>query len=352
ILVCLWGCTLLNWFGIRIYARISMYGVLLGTIFPTILLVILAGKYFLGGAVPALHYAGFSSLMPQLNSLNDWMLLAGMMVSLAGIDMTALHITDVKKPKRNYPLALLFSAVVIFASDIAGSLAIALVVPSGELGMASGASEAFTCLFAHLGLPEWNKPVLLLLSLGAITTVLVWLLGPVKGLWEVAREKRLPAFLAEKNAHGVPGNLLLLQSGAISVISLVIFFTPDISSAFWVFMALSAQMYMLMYLLMFAAAFALRLRRPELARPFAIPGGLWGVGAVTLLGSLSALAAMIAGFIPPSNIRALGTGPSILYACGIGAGTLCFASVAYFLLGKKARLPDTPASARDQNVNS
>ncbi|MGE4565631.1 MAG: amino acid permease [Victivallaceae bacterium] len=225
-----------------------------------------------------------AALLPQLNSLTDWMLFAGMIASLAGIDMTALHITDIKNPGRNYPLAILLSSIIIIAA-VLGSLSIALMVPPEKLSMASGAGEAFQGVRNSPGVPWLIKPLCLMLALGAITTIFTWLLGPSKGLPEVATEGYLPELLSRRNKHEIPVNILIIQTTIISLISLAVFFMPAISGAFWVFMVLSAQMYMIMYILMFFTAFALRYRRTDLSRPYRIPGGLFGIGVVCFLGN-------------------------------------------------------------------
>ncbi|MDD4817836.1 MAG: amino acid permease [Victivallaceae bacterium] len=331
ILLVTWGCTIVNLFGIKLYARVSSVGALLGTILPSILIVVLAALWLFSGRAPAIPFS-WPAALPQLHNLNDWMLLAGMMVSLAGIDMTALHITDVRNPCRTYPLALLASSVIIIAASAAGALAIAVVVPPGALSMASGAGEAFSRMFDALGVPVLTMPMCLMLCIGAVTTVFTWLLGPSKGILQVAAEGLLPPVLARRNRWNAPVTILLVQATIISLISLVVFFMPTIGGAFWVFMALSAQMYMIMYILMFSAAFMLRVRRPELPRPYRIPGGLWGIGAVCLLGLLTSVAAMLAGFIPPASIRALGWNRILLYSGGLGMGTLFFFSIPVFLL--------------------
>ena len=337
ILIVIWSSTLVNCLGISLYAKLSTIGVIIGTIIPTLIIIGGAISRFDKGYEPVIPYSA-EALLPQLNNLSDWMLLAGMMVSLAGIDMTALHITDIKNPKRNYPLAILISSVVIVCAAVSGSLAIAMTVPPNQLSMASGASEAFEYMCNALGMPWLLKPLCLMLALGAITTIFTWLLGPSKGLLQVAEEGYLPPFLGHKNARNVPVNILFIQATIISLISLVVFFTPTISNAFWVFMALSAQIYMIMYILMFSAAFALRKKQPDLPRPYKIPGGIWGIGVVCGLGISASGSAFLAGFIPPDNIRKLGIGYSLLYSGLLGLGTAFFLSLPLLLLRHEKKI--------------
>lgn len=331
ILLVIWGSTLVNCLGISLYAKLSTIGVIVGTIVPTIIIILGAGYRFLNGTSPTIPFEA-SKLFPQLSNGNDWMLFAGMIVSLAGIDMTALHITDTKNPEKTYPMAILVSSVVIIIATVLGSLAIALTVTPQKLSMASGAGEAFQNVCDGIGMPWLLVPLCLMLALGGITTIFTWLLGPSKGLLEVAEEGYLPRMLSYKNAQNIPVPILVIQGIIISILSLVVFVMPSIGSAFWVFMALSAQMYMCMYILMFAAAFQLRRKHPELARPYKIPGGLWGMGIVCGFGILAAVGAIIAGFIPPSNIRSEGWEHCFLYSFLLGFGTLFFLSLPVMML--------------------
>jgi len=332
----MWMCTLLNCRGIRTYAFVSGAGATVGTIIPTIIIIGTLVVYLLMGNAPAIPFRS-GELLPQLHSLKDWMLLAGMLVSLAGIDMPSVHVTDVKNPRRNFPLALLIASIVIIAASVAGSLAIALVVPPGQLSMASGAGQAFEAMFDRLGV-AWMTPVMcVLLIVGALATVITWILGPSRALFEVAREGYLPKFMARANSHGVPSRILFIQAGITSTLALAIFFMPNISGAFWYLMAQSAIMYMTMYTLMFLAALKMRSRYPLRPRPFSVPGGTLGMGAVCVIGIISAVTAQLCGLIPPESVRSHGVGAGFLYSGMLLAVTGFFAAIPLWLVARRRR---------------
>ena len=72
---------------------------------------------------------------------------------------------------------------------------------------------------------------------------------------------------------------------------------PDVSSAYWIFSVITTQVYLIMYLLMFVAAVQLRRKDPDHPRGYRAPMliGLCGVGFA------ASLAALLVGFIPPSQ---------------------------------------------------
>lgn len=319
IVVSMWLCTFASFRGIRAYAFLSAFGAIAGTLLPAFFIILLAGIH-LWNAKPEIPVSP-GAFLPDLRRPGDWMLLAGMMVSIAGIDMPAVHVRDVENPRKNFPRAILISSVLILGTSILGSLSIALIVNPAELSMASGTMEAFHILLKQERLGFLIAPTAFLLIAGALATALSWTLGPSKGLLKAAQEGLAPAWLGATNRFGVPTRILVIQAAVPSVVALLVFVMPTIGNAFWVMMALSSQLYMMMYLLMFAAAISLRRSRPNLERPFRVPGGKAGMLVVAGAGFLTSLAAMICGLIPPESIRAKGAAAGISYSCGLIAGT-------------------------------
>jgi len=259
--------------------------------------------------------------------MNQIMLLSGMMVAISGMEMSAVHVTDVDNPKKNFPRAVFISCVIIILLSILGSLGIAVVIPQNEISLAAGALQAFDKMF-HIFHIRWMTPIIsFLLAYGALTMVATWVLGPSKGVLQVAREGYLPEYWQHRNENGMPTRILILQAAISSILSLVIFFMPTISGAFWIMSALTAQLYMIMYLFMFAAAIKLRYSKAEVPRPYKIPGGKPGMWLVAGIAFLTSLLAIAVGFIPTGNVRAEGTHAVILYIAFLFFGSLFFMAV-------------------------
>ena len=116
-----------------------------------------------------------------------------------------------------------------------------------------------------------------------------------------------------------------------SVLSLVIFFMPTISGAFWIMSALTAQLYMIMYLFMFAAAIKLRYSKPDAVRPYKVPGGKFGMWCISGIAWLTSLFAIIVGFIPTPGVREKGTLYVLGYIAFLFIGTLVFILIPLWL---------------------
>jgi amino acid transporter len=76
---------------------------------------------------------------------------------------------------------------------------------------------------------------------------------------------------------------------------------PSVQSFYQILSQLTALLYLIMYMLMFASAIILRYRRSQKERPFRLGGNgtMWLIAGVGFLGSLLAF---VLSFIPPAQI--------------------------------------------------
>ena len=324
--VTIWISTLLNFRDMKLSAFFSSSGAMAGTILPGILIIILGAVFMASGETPKISFSA-RALLPDLGNSQQLMLVAAMLVSFLGMEMSAAHVKAVEDPGRNYPRAIFGSCLIIIALSMLGSLAIAFVVPVGDVSLSAGVCQAFDALFKDRGLPFMTPVVCFLMAYGGLAAVVTWMAGPAKGMLQVAREGYLPRVFRRTNRHGMPTNILLIQAALSSLLAGAVLFMPTVSSAFMLMSALAAQLYLIMYLLMFAAAVRLRQTRPELKRAYRIPGGEWGIRLVCGMGILACLFVIVFGFIPPEDVMSGGTGDSVTYVLFLSMGMAVFSWV-------------------------
>ena len=163
--------------------------------------------------------------------------------------------------------------------------------------------EAFDLFFKayHLG---WLVPIVaLMVVIGSMGEVSSWILGPSKGLFESSKDGVLPPFFQHTNKKGIPTNVLIIQALIVTVLMLVFVFMPSINSAYWILTAMNAQLYLIMYIMMFLAALVLRIKKPEVERPFKIGGGKFGLYFVVGIAVIGALFTLIIGFFLAESDR-------------------------------------------------
>ena len=92
--------------------------------------------------------------------------------------------------------------------------------------------------------------------------------------------------------------ILTAQGVVITMIGLLYALVPTVSNAYWIFAAMATQVYLIMYVLMFIAAFKLRRAQPNHARGYRAPA----LGLLCTVGGISSVTAFLIGFVAPSQL--------------------------------------------------
>lgn len=314
----------------------QFFGAIAGTIIPGLLIIVLGIVHVVSGKPLEISFTP-DALMPDIDSLQQLMLLAAMLISFTGMEMSAVHVNEVRNSGVNYPKAIFAACVIIISLSTLGSLAIAMVVPADGVSLSAGVCQAFDKLFQIHQMPFMTPIICFLLAYGALTMVITWMVGPSKGIREVAREGYLPKWWQKTNKYGIPTNILIIQSGLSAVVSCVILFMPTVSSAFMLMSALAVQLYLIMYLLMFAASIKLRYSHPEVKRGYTIPGGKVGIWFVSGIAMLTCIFVFIFGFIPPQAVQNGGVMPILRYIGFLLVGVVSFTMVPLYFYRRAVR---------------
>lgn len=299
ILIVFWSLTFINMRGVSTSARFAAVCAIGGMLVPMGLIIILGGIWVYQGHAVQVHFS-WDTLIPRFNHNESWISLTAIMTAFLGMELAAVHVKQVKNPKKNFPRAILYSVILILLTIILGSLSIATVLPQKEINLVAGVMQAFNNFFAVYHM-SWMTPVITtMLLVGGIGGMINWVISPVKGLLMAAENGYMPRILTRRNAHDVPSNLLILQAILVTIFCSAFLLLPSVNSIYWLLTALSTQLYMLMYVMMFFAALKIKKAYPHLDRPFAVPGGRWGFNMTCALGLLGCCITLIVGFIPPT----------------------------------------------------
>ena len=309
VLVAYWGAVGLNLRGLSGSARIAIAGALCGVVVPGIVLIGLAAAQLATGGPSHLLENG-PRFVPDLGHFGNITFAVSVLLAFAGMEMTAAHAREVQRPERTYPLGILAAAAVILGVFILGALSIAVALGPGQFHLQSGVTEALQAMLARYGLGGWARLIALGMAVGVFGSVNAWIVGPSKGMLASADDGTLPRFLCRTNRRGVPARILVLQGVLVSLICLAFALQPTVASAYFMISVLTIQMYLLMYLMLFAAALKLRRSHADQPRPFRVPGGTPGLWLTCGLGIAGALGALGVGFFPPDQLAASGMRPA------------------------------------------
>lgn len=335
ILVVFWGVTLVNLMGIHTSAKINSICALIGTIFPMFFLIGLGAVWVFSGHPLQIDLSP-QSLLPSLTESTNWVALIAIMASFLGIELAGVHVNDIREPQRNFPKAILYSSGFILLSMIFGSLSIAFILPEKEINLVAGVIQVFSNLFDAFGLKPLTPVLTVLIVVGSIGSITNWLISPAKGLMHAAEFGYMPAFFMRKNKHGIAYNILIGQAVLVSLICLIFLAVPSVNAFYWFLTALSTELYMMMYILMFFAALRLHYRYVNRPKSFKIPGKHMGMWATCLLGLFGCLSTITVSFFPPDTVN---VGSSLRYIVMICLGNLVSISPVFlFFLYKRLSL--------------
>lgn len=302
VLVGYWGMTLLNYLGIKTSSWFSTIGVIGGTILPGILIIVLGFSWVVGGNPSEIPFS-FKALAPRYEGINSLVFLSGLFLAFGGLEVSAGYASDVKDPQKNFPRSIILASMIVFVIFMLGSLSIALVIPKDQISLVSGLMDSFEHFFSRYHMSYFLPIMAVLLIIGAIAEVNSWIIGPIKGLHATAVHGNMPPFFQKVNKHGTPTNLLLFQALIVTASSFVILHMPTVSASFWILTALSAQSYLVMYVLMFIAAIRLKYSKPHVPRAYKVPYEKTGMWFFASLGIFASILAIIIGFVPPESLE-------------------------------------------------
>jgi glutamate:GABA antiporter len=337
IIVLFWGGVLVSSRGAALVADFSSSGTVIGTFIPAVILVALGVGYLLRGHHSAAPMTA-NHLLPAWHGLASIVLVVSSFFTYAGVEVNAVHVDELRNPARDYPKSIFLAMGLVLAVFISSTLAISWVVPSGQISLTVGVMQAFNRLLTHFGLAFAVPLIAIALVVGALAGMWTWLDGPSEGLLRIGREQGfLPPYFQRVNGKGIEVRILAAQGAVITVIALLYAFIPSVSRAYWIFAALATQVYLIMYVLMFIAAIRLRRSQPDRTRGYRAPA----LGLLSVLGVVSSVAALVIGFIPPSQ---LGSSNPILYTVLLVVGILVV-GLAPPLLMDRFRRPGWKATA-------
>ncbi len=335
ILLIFWTLTLVNMRGIKLTTKISNLCTIFGLILPMGIIIMLGLEWIITGNTMQITL-NKESLLPDFNNQNLWVSLTGIILSFSGIEIATVYVKEIDQPKRKFPTALLISTFIIATTLLLGSLAIAISVPNQEINLIAGIMQALEIFLTKHGLIQCLPIMGTMVVLGAIGSVLNWIIAPTTGLHMAAMDGLMPKAFKSVNKYQAPAPLLLLQAILTSILTIVYLLLPSINGAYWLLTVLASQIYMFMYIMMFVAAIKLRKSYKASDNHFTIGKSNKSTYLVAFTGIIGCVITIISGFIPPESMN---IGSSFYYE-GLLISGLIILSLPPFIINKLRKQPE------------
>ncbi len=337
-IILFWFFTGLNCLGIKFSSRTSIVCSVLGIIIPMVL-IILGGIIWWATGKPLAISFNKASILPNVFQINNIGLLIAVVISLFGIELTAVHAGNVVNPKRDYPRSLLLSSILLLILLLLAELSIAAIIPYARLSVLTGLLDALITFFKEMHLSFLITAVLLLVLIGNIGSVTAWMFGSTRCMYVACQKNHVAKFLQRVNQYEAPVGVLIFEAIIFTIVSMVFLLFPRITDSFWLLLNLASQVTLIYYIILFASAIRLRYL-PVFADGFIIPGGNLVLWIIMSVGATTSFLALCSGFIAPES---LDKNNIFLFRFTMIAGLLITISLPFILLRCKTKLVDYAA---------
>lgn len=334
-----WFATWITLKGTSAVSKITSQGFLLGTVLPGIVIIVMAITWIVGKNPIAFEHIPTNvpqvanidiahhvhpRFFPHMTGMSDIAFLAGILLLFAGVEVHAVHAPELNNPQKQFPAAMFLAALISFGLFTLGALAVAVVTPYDQINLQDGLFVTFRQLFDHYHIGWMTNIMGFLVAFGALAGVMSWISGPSRGLLWTAHDGELPDFMKKTNRNGIQINILIIQGCIVTILSSLYIVMSDVSVAFFLLSALTIGLYLIMYMLMYAAGIKLRYSQPDLNRSYRVPGGNTGMWLIAGIGFLAVLFSFAVTFFPPSQLP---VGSPAFYTGLVITGTVVFLAI-------------------------
>jgi amino acid transporter len=260
----------------------------------TIVKVLVVGIFFVlvvAFLVSKGHPAGTVGVSDMKPSISGFLAVVGVLVFLwVGFELAGGASEEMKNPQRDVPVMVVSSGVIatiVYALVIGGIL---LIIPKAALSNVGGFADAYKGAATVLGSgqsvlgPIFGIAIVLTLFGSGV----VWLEGADRVQAVAALDGAAPAWMGRFTSFGTPLNVNICSGiiGSAFVVFVFAITKGSLSSFFSVAIALAISTATLCYLFMFLTLPILRMKYPNVRRPYAVPGGLVGCWICAILSEL------------------------------------------------------------------
>jgi glutamate:GABA antiporter len=326
-IILFWLFTGLNCIGIKFSSRTSMICSIVGIITPMIIIIVGGIIWCTSGKSLAISF-NRGSLIPDISHMNNIGLLIAVVISLFGIEITAVHAGNVVNPKRNFPRSLFISSITVLILLLLSELSISAIIPAEKLNVVTGVLDTIVILFQEMHLSHFISIILLLVLMGNIGSIAAWMLGSTRGMYVACQKNHVAEFLQKTNQYESPIGILIFEAIIFTIVSMIFLLFPRLTDSFWLLLDLASQVTLIYYIILFMSAIRLRYL-PVFSKGFVIPGGNVVLCIIMLIGAFTSFGALCAGFIPPGN---LDKSSAFLFRLVMSAGPIVTIALPFILL--------------------
>ncbi|MFT8356499.1 amino acid permease [Bifidobacterium aquikefiri] len=295
IIVVFWWAIWLTLKGGNLFARVASTAGLIGTIIPACLLLILGAAWLLTGQHISSTLTA-SSPIPNFTNIAGIALVVQNVLAFGGMEVNAVHAQQMEEP-RKYTRVIGIAFISALAIFIIPTLILAMVLPS-NVNLSNGTVVAFQMMFQSFHLGFMGSVMGLAIVFGAVASIVSWISGPSRGLYNAAQDGCLPDYFKTTNRSGAQSGILLSMGVIVTILAcLYVIFPSSVSMVFSLLIGMAVALYVMMYMLMFAASINLRRKHKTGNNGYRAPA----LYAMAVMGIIACVSAFVMTFVPAAG---------------------------------------------------
>ncbi len=226
---------------------------------------------------------------------------ATMLSAFSGAEAASFMGSEIKRPRRDIPRALIIAGFLVVAGYVLGTIAILVVVPPGQLNSLEGLMQAISGSAARVGWRGLGPAVALLICLANLGAVGAYLAALARLPFVVGIDRYLPpAFARVHPRWGTPYVALIVQALCCVLFVVMGQAGSSIRGAYQILISTTVIATFIPYLFMFAALIRLQ-REPVEPGVVRIPGGKPVATGIAILGFTATVLVILGSVIPGAS---------------------------------------------------
>ena len=270
VLIVYWSITFIVLKGYKIAAKFASLGGLFGVTIPIIAIVVLSliSVAVFGNPIQTSYVP--SAWIPHFTRSNI-MFISTMALAMAGVELSSPFASRMKNPSKDYPKAIVLSAICVTAGYILGTVALTFVINPKNLGAASGIQEVLMIVSRNVHFPLAGNILCVMISYASLAASCIILFSITSFLIDGNGKQFLPEMISKKNKDDMPRNLIIIQGIIITIVVLVTKTLKSVETIYMVLISVETILMFIPYLLLIVAYIKTK-RNPELVPTFTVPG--------------------------------------------------------------------------------
>ncbi len=267
-LIVFWGLSFISTKDIK-FAKLFTNTGALGSTIPSILIIVFA---FLAVVVlkkiPSASTYTVETITPDFNP-NSLVAISAIIFGFTGAETLANFITQIDKPEKNFPKAVIVSALIVATLYVLGSIAITSLMSPNEITASKGILDSLAVACEALGIPAVFIQVIAAgIAISVLGAIVLYIASPIKMLFGSVNEGIFPKKLTKINEHNVPANAVMFQAVLVSSILTLTALLPNVDTIYNILVTMTALTSLFPYVLLFLSYIKLRKDNKNIERDY------------------------------------------------------------------------------------